>query len=65
MFLDFAVYGRYGALDMIKTLSQGVGTFSTPAKPNSENFFLTFLSPQPPPDRAGPRLGTQFLQELD
>ena len=54
---------------MIKTLSQGVGTFSTPAKPDSENFFSDFFEPPAPPpsprDRAGPRLGTQFLQELD
>ena len=58
---DFAVYGRYGALDMIKILSQGVGTFSTPGKPNSEIFCYDFLDPPPP----GLRPGAQYPRILD
>ena len=30
--LDFAVYGRCGPLDMLKIVSRGVGTFSTPGE---------------------------------
>ena len=51
---------------MIKILSWGVGTFSTPGKPNSENFFFsTFWTPPPSPGPGWPRLGIQKLQILD
>ena len=36
----FFLYGRYGALDSLKILSWGVGTFSTIGRPHSENFFF-------------------------
>ena len=41
---------------MIKILSQGVGTFSTPGKPNSDNLFFDFFdtpAPSPSPPRPG------------
>ena len=45
--MDFAVYGRCGPLDMLKIVSRGVGTFSTPGQPHSENFFSPdFFDPQ-------------------
>ena len=43
---DFLIYGRYGPLDMLKRLSRGVGTFSTPGKPHSENFLKSTCSTQ-------------------
>ena len=48
---------------MIKILSWGVGTISTPGKPNSDNFFSTFWTPLPLPPGLG--LGAQYLQILD
>ena len=45
---DFLIYGSWEGLDRLKRLPEGVGTISTPGKPNSENFFFpTFWTPNP------------------
>ena len=40
MFLIFGLYGSWEAGDGCKMMPQGVGSFSTPGKPNSGNCFL-------------------------
>ncbi len=37
---DFAIYGSWDGLDGCKTMPRGVGSFSTPGKPTSENSFF-------------------------